>query len=43
MVEGEEESAEEGCRLVVKIWLKLFINVDDESRANGGEQARLRD
>ena len=43
MVEGEEDSVEESCRLFVGVWLKLFIDIDDESRANCGEQARLQD
>ena len=43
IVEGEEDSLEQGCCLIVGIWLKLFIDVNDESRTNGGEQARLQD
>ena len=43
MIEGEEDSTEKGCRLITGIWLKLFIDVDDESRANCGEQTRLQD
>ena len=43
MIEGEEDSTQEGCRLITGVRLKLFIDVDDESRANGREQARLQD
>ena len=42
IVEGEENGMKEGCRLVTGIRLKLFIDVYDESRANGGEQPRLQ-
>ena len=43
MIEGEEDSTEEGCSLIAGIWLKLFVDIDDESRANGREQTRLYD
>ena len=42
MIEGEKDGAEESCRLIIGIWLKLFIDIDDESRANSGEQACLK-
>jgi hypothetical protein len=42
-VEGEEDGTEEGHCLVVGVGLELRIDVDDESRANGGEQTRLRE
>ena len=31
MIEGEKDGAEESCRLIIGIWLKLFIDIDDES------------
>ena len=43
MIEGEEDGTEEGCGLIGGIWLKLFVDIDDKSRANGGEQTRLQD
>ena len=43
MIEGEEDGTQEGCRLIVGAWLKLFIDVDNKGRANGREQARLQD
>ena len=30
MIEGEEDGAEEGCRLLVRVGLELGIDVDDE-------------
>ena len=43
MIEGEEDGTEEGGSLIGGIWLELFVDIDDESRANGGEQTRLQD
>ena len=43
MIEGEEDSTEEGGSLIGGIWLELFVDIDDKSRANGGEQTRLQD
>ena len=43
MIEGEEDGTEEGCSLIARIWLKLLIDVDDESRANCREQSSLQD
>ena len=42
VIESEEDCAEEGGRLFVRVWLKLRVDVDDECRADSGEQARLR-
>ena len=30
VIEGEKDGTEEGCRLIVGVWLKIFINVDDK-------------
>ena len=42
LVEGEEDRAEEGCGLLVRIGLETRVDVDDEGRADGGEQTRLQ-
>ena len=42
MIEGEEDGTEESCGLIGGIWLKLFVDIDDESRTNSREQARLK-
>ena len=42
IVEGEEDSMEESCGLITGIWLKLLIDVDDESCANSREKAHLQ-
>ena len=43
LVEGEEDGAEEGHGLVVGVGLEFGMDVDDEGRADGREQTRLRD
>ena len=30
VIEGEKDGTEEGCRLIVGVLLKIFINVDDK-------------
>ena len=41
VIEGEQDGTEESCGLIARIRLKLFIDVDDESRANCREQSGL--
>ena len=42
LVEGKEDRRKERCRLLVWIRLMFGINVDDEGRADCGEETRLR-
>jgi len=42
LIEGEEDGAEEGHGLFVRVWLKFRMDIDDESRADGREQASLQ-
>jgi len=42
LIEGEEDCAEDGCGLFVRVGLKFRMDIDDESRADGREQARLQ-
>ena len=42
-VEGEEDSAEEGCRLLVWVGSELGLDVNDEGQTDCGEQTRLRE
>ena len=37
LVEGEEDRAEEGCGLFVRIWLETRIDTNDEGGTDGGE------
>jgi hypothetical protein len=41
LVEGEEDRAEEGCRLLGRVRSEVLMDVDDKGRADGREQARL--
>ena len=41
-IESEEDGAEEGCGLLVRIGSEVGVDVDDESRADNREQTRLR-
>jgi hypothetical protein len=43
LIESEEDDAEEGSRLFVRIRFEVRMNVDDESRADGREQTRLQE
>ena len=43
MIEGKKDGTEESRGVIGGTWLKLFVDVDDESRANGREQTRLQD
>ena len=43
IVEREEDRIKEGRCLIIGSGLKLFVDVDDESRANSRKQARLQD
>ena len=43
LVEGEENGAEEGGRLLVLVGLEVGTNTNDESRADGREKARLQE
>ena len=36
-----EEDAEEGCCLVVRVWLELGLYLDDERRGHGRKQTSL--
>ena len=42
MIEGEENGTEESCGFIAGVRLELFVDVDDENRANCREQARLQ-
>ena len=42
LIKSEEDGAEEGGGLLVWIGLEVRLDVDDESRADGREQTRLR-
>ena len=42
-IEGEEDCAEEGCGLFVRIGLETRVDVDDEGRTDSGEQTRLQE
>ena len=41
MIEGEEDGAEEGRGLVVRVGLKVRLDIDDEGRADCREQTGL--
>ena len=41
VIEGEEDGAEEGRRLVVGVGLEFRLDIDDEGRADGREQTGL--
>ena len=43
LVESEEDRAEEGGGLFVRIGLEVGIDIDDEGRADGGEQTSLHE
>ena len=43
LVEGEENGAEEGGGLLVRIGSEVGMDVDDEGRADGGEQTGLQE
>ena len=36
-----EKNAEEGSRFVVRVWLKVGMDLDDECGGDGGEQTSL--
>ena len=42
LIESEENCAEEGGRLLVRIGLEVGMDVDDEGRADSGEQTSLQ-
>ena len=42
LIESEEDGAEEGHGLVVRVGSEVRLDVDNESRTDGGEQTRLR-
>jgi hypothetical protein len=41
LIEGEEDGAEEGCRLLVRVGLEVRMDIDDESRADSRKQTSL--
>ena len=43
LIESEEDRAEEGGGLLVRIGLEVRMDVDDEGRADGGEQTSLQE
>jgi len=43
LIESEEDRAEEGGGLLVRIWLEVRMDVDDEGGADGREQTSLRE
>jgi len=43
LVEGEENGAEEGSGLFVRIGLEVGMDIDDKGRADGGEQTGLQE
>ena len=43
LVEGDENGAEEGGRLLVRIWSEVGMDVDDKGGADGGEQTGLQE
>jgi len=42
LVESEEDGAEECSRLLVRVGLQLRLDIENECRADGGEQTSLR-
>ena len=43
LVESEEDGAEEGSGLFIWIGSEVRMEIDDEGRADGGEQTRLQE
>ena len=43
LVEGEEDRAQEGSRLIIRVGLEFRVDVDDEGGTDGREQTRLRE
>ena len=43
LIESEENCAEEGGRLLVRIGLEVGMDIDDEGGADGGEQTGLQE
>ena len=43
LIESDEDRTEEGGGLLVRIGLEVRMDIDDEGRADGGEQTGLRE
>ena len=43
LIESDEDRAEEGSGLLVRIWLEIRMDVDDEGGADGREQTGLEE
>jgi len=43
LVEGEEDRAQEGHRLIVRVGLEFRVDVNDEGRTDGRKQTRLQE
>jgi len=42
LVEGKKDCTKDGCRLIIRVWFELRVDIDDERRTDGREQTSLQ-